>query len=188
MLPPTAKRRRFSRKQLQRSVTPGGASAAMRWPSALMTQLLVQGEPAPVRSHQDAAHDILARGRDGRRSQRAARRRHTDQRVVRRLDPLEVTTSPPRQGVSGEATEADRLDSRALLETEHEVRVVRYAVRTSASFCESASSWSWTSNRSGRRCAGEVSKHVFHGDRENGHCLGFFGTQAGQKHRKSGRG
>ena len=53
-------------------------------------------------------------------------------------------TSPPRQGVSGEATEADRLDSRALLETEHEVRVVRYAVRTSASFCESASSWSWT--------------------------------------------
>ena len=78
------------------------------------------------------------------RSQRAARRRHTDQRVVRRLDPLEVTTSPPRQGVSGEATEADRLDSRALLETEHEVRVVRYAVRTSASFCESASSWSWT--------------------------------------------
>ena len=144
MLPPTAKRRRFSRKQLQRSVTPGGASAAMRWPSALMTQLLVQGEPAPVRSHQDAAHDILARGRDGRRSQRAARRRHTDQRVVRRLDPLEVTTSPPRQGVSGEPTEADRLDSRALLETEHEVRVVRYAVRTSASFCESASSWSWT--------------------------------------------
>ena len=87
---------------------------------------------------------LLEAGTGTGRSQRAARRRHTDQRVVRRLDPLEVTTSPPRQGVSGEATEADRLDSRALLETEHEVRVVRYAVRTSASFCESASSSSWT--------------------------------------------
>ena len=46
--------------------------------------------------------------------------------------------------VAGEATEADRLDSRALLEAEHEVRVVQYAMRTSASFRESASSSSWT--------------------------------------------
>ena len=77
------------------------------------------------------------------RSQRAARRRHTDQRVVRRLDPF-VRHVAATTRVAGEATEADRLDSRALLETEHEVRVVRYAVRTSASFCESASSSSWT--------------------------------------------
>ena len=102
----------------------------MRWPSAVMTQLLVQGEPAPVRSHQDAAHDILARGRDGR-SQRAARRRHTDQRVVRRLDPLEVrhVAATIRVVLSGEATEsrADLLGSRALLEAEHEVRVIRGA-------------------------------------------------------------
>ena len=83
------------------------------------------------------------------RSQRAARRLHTDQRVVRRLDPLEVTTSPPRQGVSGEATEADRLDSRALLEAEHEVRVVQYAVRTSASFRESAARRRGRGTRSG---------------------------------------
>ena len=104
----------------------------MCWPSAVMTQLLVQGEPAPVRSHQDAAHDILARGRDGPgRSQRAARRRHTDQRVVRRLDPLEVrhVAATIRVVLSGEATEsgADLLGSRALLEAEHEVRVVRGA-------------------------------------------------------------
>ena len=78
------------------------------------------------------------------RSQRAARRRHTDQRVVRRLDPLEVRHVAATTRVAGEATEADRLDSRALLEAEHEVRVVQYAVRTSASFRESASSSSWT--------------------------------------------
>ena len=65
------------------------------------------------------------------RSQRAARRRHTDQRVVRRLDPLEVrhVAATIRVVLSGEATEsgADLLGSRALLEAEHEVRVVRGA-------------------------------------------------------------
>ena len=83
------------------------------------------------------------------RSQRAARRRHTDQRVVRRLDPLEVRHVAATTRVAGEATEADRLDSRALLEAEHEVRVVQYAVRTSASFRESAARRRGRGTRSG---------------------------------------
>mgnify|MGYP001245003259 CR=1 FL=1 len=56
---------------------------------------------------------------------------HADQRVVRRLDPLEVrhVAATIRVVLSGEATEsgADLLGSRALLEAEHEVRVVRGA-------------------------------------------------------------
>ena len=172
MLPPTAKRhRRVSRKQLQRSVSPGGASAAMRWPSAVMTQLLVQGEPAPVRSHQDAAHDILARGRDGPgRSQRAARRRHTDQRVVRRLDPF-VRHVAATTRVAGEATEADRLDSRALLEAEHEVRVVQYAVRSLA-----------------RRGAVLAKSHIVGGKRcaKTDTVSGFLGDRVGQKTQNQG--
>ena len=82
------------------------------------------------------------------RSQRAARRRHTDQRVVRRLDPF-VRHVAATTRVAGEATEADRLDSRALLEAEHEVSVVQYAVRTSASFRESAARRRGRGTRSG---------------------------------------